>query len=128
MNLIDNIKKIFAACLFLGISSLMAQQKPNVIVIYSDDQGAIDLNCYGSKDLETPNIDRLAKSGTMFTQFYASPVCSPSRASLLTGLNPQRAGLPGNASESNDAVGMPTDVAEKLRALKKSITVQNNLH
>ena len=89
--------------------SSVAQQRPNVIVIYSDDQGAIDLNCYGSKDLETPNIDKLAKSGTMFTNFYASPVCSPSRASLLTGLNPQRAGLPGNASELNDAVGMPTD-------------------
>jgi arylsulfatase A-like enzyme len=89
--------------------SSMAQQRPNVIVIYSDDQGAIDLNCYGSKDLETPNIDQLARSGTMFTNFYASPVCSPSRASLLTGLNPQRAGLPGNASELNDAVGMPTD-------------------
>jgi arylsulfatase A-like enzyme len=89
--------------------SSMSQQRPNVIVIYSDDQGAIDLNCYGSKDLETPNIDRLARSGTMFTNFYASPVCSPSRASLLTGLNPQRAGLPGNASELNDAVGMPTD-------------------
>ncbi|MCF8214050.1 MAG: sulfatase-like hydrolase/transferase [Chitinophagaceae bacterium] len=89
--------------------SSMAQQRPNVIVIYSDDQGAIDLNCYGSKDLETPNIDKLARSGTMFTNFYASPVCSPSRASLLTGLNPQRAGLPGNASELNDAVGMPSD-------------------
>ena len=89
--------------------SSMAQQRPNVIVIYSDDQGAIDLNCYGSKDLETPNIDQLASIGTMFTNFYASPVCSPSRASLLTGLNPQRAGLPGNASELNDAVGMPTD-------------------
>ena len=89
--------------------SSMAQQRPNVIVIYSDDQGAIDLNCYGSKDLETPNIDQLAKSGTMFTNFYASPVCSPSRASLLTGLNPQRAGLPGNASELNDVVGMPSD-------------------
>jgi len=94
--------------LMLTFSSI-AQQRPNVIVIYSDDQGAIDLNCYGAKDLETPNIDQLARSGTMFTNFYASPVCSPSRASLLTGLNPQRAGLPGNASELNDAVGMPTD-------------------
>jgi len=104
--------------LMLTFSSI-AQQRPNVIVIYSDDQGAIDLNCYGAKDLETPNIDQLARSGTMFTNFYASPVCSPSRASLLTGLNPQRAGLPGNASELNDAVGMPTDrftMAEMFKA------------
>jgi arylsulfatase A-like enzyme len=54
--------------LMLTISSI-AQQRPNVIVIYSDDQGAIDLNCYGSKDLETPNIDQLARSGIMFTNF-----------------------------------------------------------
>jgi arylsulfatase A-like enzyme len=100
---------IFLMGMMMCTISSMAQKHPNVIVIYSDDQGAIDLNCYGSKDLETPNIDKLARSGTMFTNFYASPVCSPSRASLLTGLNPQRAGLPGNASELNDAVGMPTD-------------------
>jgi len=96
-------------CMLMFTISSIAQQRPNVIVIYSDDQGAIDLNCYGAKDLETPNIDKLARSGTMFTNFYASPVCSPSRASLLTGLNPQRAGLIGNASELNDAVGMPAD-------------------
>jgi len=112
------ISTAFAIIFMLLIYSSHAQQKPNVIIIYSDDQGAIDLNCYGSKDLETPNIDKLAKSGVMFTQFYASPVCSPSRASLLTGMNPQRAGLPGNASEANDKVGMPTDrytMAEMFR-------------
>ncbi len=99
----------FVVSLWLGFSPLKAQQRPNVIVIYSDDQGTIDLNCYGATDLETPNIDRLAKSGTLFTQFYASPVCSPSRASLLTGLNPQRAGLPNNAAETNKADGLPND-------------------
>ena len=86
-------KKILVSVCIMGITTSYAQQRPNVIVIYSDDQGAIDLNCYGAKDLLTPNIDKFAASGTMFTQFYASPVCSPSRASLLTGLNPQRAGL-----------------------------------
>jgi len=109
MKLNQHFRKIFFVFFLLIASVLQAQKKPNVIIIYSDDQGAIDLNCYGSKDLVTPNIDKLAKSGTMFTQFYASPVCSPSRASLLTGLTPQRAGLPGNASEANDAVGMPGD-------------------
>lgn len=120
MNFFPAIKRMLVACFFLGFNTLMAQERPNVIVIYSDDQGAIDLNCYGSKDLETPNIDRLAKSGTMFTNFYASPVCSPSRASLLTGLNPQRAGLPGNASESNDAVGMPSDRFTMAEMFKKA--------
>ncbi|MBI1343313.1 MAG: sulfatase-like hydrolase/transferase [Terrimonas sp.] len=87
-----------------------AQQRPNVILIYSDDQGAVDLNCYGAKDLVTPHIDQLARSGIRFSQFYAAPVCSPSRASLLTGLDAQRAGLPGNAGANIDSkVGMPGD-------------------
>ena len=104
MRSLKYLKCFVLICLLMFSFSIIAQQHPNVIVIYSDDQGAIDLNCYGSKDLETPNIDQLARSGTMFTNFYASPVCSPSRASLLTGLNPQRAGLPGNASELNDGL------------------------
>lgn len=72
------------------------EERPNVIVIYTDDQGSIDLNIYGAKDLETPNMDALVRSGVMFTQFYGAPVCSPSRAGLLTGMTPQRAGVPGN--------------------------------
>lgn len=74
-------------------------RKPNVIVIVSDDQGAADAGCYGAKDIVTPNIDSIAAHGVRFTQFYAgAPVCSPSRASLLTGRYPLRAGLIGNAS------------------------------
>ncbi len=81
---------------------------PNVILIYSDDHGTFDLNCYGAKDLHTPNLDQLASSGIQFTQFYASsPICSPSRASLLTGRYPQRAGLPGNAPSEFGSAGMP---------------------
>ena len=81
-------------------------KKPNVIVIYSDDQGSLDLNIYGAKDLMTPNLDRLARSGTRFSQFYsASPVCSPSRASLLTGRYPQRSGLDNNAPSTYGAAG-----------------------
>ncbi|EPR67657.1 Arylsulfatase [Cyclobacterium qasimii M12-11B] len=77
-------------------------KKPNVIIIYTDDQGTLDLNIYGAKDLYTPNMDNLAKKGVRFTQFYtAAPVCSPSRASLLSGRYPQRAGLVTNASSDN---------------------------
>ena len=86
-------------------STLLAQQKPNVIVIYTDDQGSVDLNSYGASDLVTPHMDALVQSGVRFTQFYASPICSPSRASLLTGKNPQRAGCPGNAGASAKSKG-----------------------
>ena len=119
MSLVKLLKKSIVTSAFIGVSISNAQERPNVIVIYSDDQGAIDLNCYGSKDLETPNIDKLAKSGIRFTQFYASPVCSPSRASLLTGLNPQRAGLPGNASELNSDSGLPGDRYTMAEMFKK---------
>ena len=100
-------------------SFTIAQQKPNVIIILTDDQGSVDLNSYGAKDLYTPNIDQLAKEGVKFTQFYAAaPLCSPSRASLLTGLNPHAAGLPNNASSFKGVAGMPTDrvtIAESLK-------------
>ena len=101
-------KKIFLLLSFAVFRLANAQDKPNVILIYSDDQGAIDLNCYGAKDLVTPNIDWLAKNGIMFTQFYAAPVCSPSRASLLTGLTAQRAGVAGNAGANAESkAGLP---------------------
>ena len=55
-----------------------ANRKPNIIIILTDDQGSIDAGCYGAKDLETPNIDKIAERGIRFTQFYAAaPVCSP---------------------------------------------------
>lgn len=87
----------FFILLLTQVSEVFSQQKPNVIIIYTDDQGSIDVNSYGAKDLVTPNMDYIVENGTSFTQFYASPVCSPSRASLLTGKTPQRAGLSGNA-------------------------------
>jgi arylsulfatase A-like enzyme len=74
-------------------------ERPNVIVIMSDDQGSVDAGCYGGADLATPAIDKLAAQGVRFTQFYAAaPVCSPSRAGLLTGRYPLRAGLVTNAA------------------------------
>src|SRR5262245_49330747 len=83
---------------------------PNVILILSDDQGTLDLNCYGSRDLRTPHLDALAKRGLRFTQFYvASPVCSPSRAALLTGRQPLRTGLQGNVSSLRGVSGMSTE-------------------
>ena len=89
-------------------SSVFGQRKPNVIVIYSDDQGTLDLNCYGSKDLHTPNLDQLARRGVRFTQMYSpSAICSASRAGLMTGRFPARAGVPGNVSSMKGVSGMP---------------------
>ena len=78
-------------------------KRPNFIVFYTDDQGIGDLGCYGATDLKTPHLDRLAGRGVRFTSWYSnSPVCSPSRAALMTGLFPHRTGirnfLPGRAN------------------------------
>ena len=69
------------------------EMKPNVVIIMADDMGYFDISCYGS-DIQTPNIDRLAKEGLLLTDFYAAaPNCSPSRAGLLTGRTPSRTGV-----------------------------------
>ena len=67
--------------------------KPNVVVFLTDDQGTLDAGCYGSDDLLTPTIDKLAETGVRFTQAYAHTVCCPARAALLTGRHPQRSGV-----------------------------------
>lgn len=70
------------------------KKKPNILYIMADDQGAWAMNCSGTPELYTPNLNRIAESGMRFTQFYcASPVCSPARASLLTGMTPSSHGV-----------------------------------
>src|SRR5271169_3862801 len=88
-------------------ASVAPPNHPNVLFIVTDDQGSVDAGCYGAKDLITPGIDALAARGVRFTQFYsAAPVCSPSRAALLTGRYPWLAGMPNNGpsppSEADD--------------------------
>jgi len=73
-----------------GASKAVGKRKPNVVIFLTDDQGTLDVNCYGSKDLYTPTMDKLAKNGVRFTQAYAHYVCCPTRAMLLTGRYPQR--------------------------------------
>ena len=84
-----------AALLFA--SPMVAAEKPNILLILADDMGYGDLGCTGSQVLATPNIDRMRESGVLCTQAYvASPVCSPSRAGLITGRDPRRFGYEGN--------------------------------
>lgn len=69
--------------------------KPNIIILFTDDQGMGDVSCYGNEKIQTPNLDKMANEGARFTNFYvAAASCTPSRASLLTGCYPQRVGLP----------------------------------
>ena len=73
-----------------------ADQKPNFIIIFTDDQGYQDLGCYGSPDIKTPRIDQMASEGMRFTNFYAQTVCGPSRAALMTGCYPIRLARQGD--------------------------------
>jgi arylsulfatase A len=112
----------FLACIvhLAANFTMAADARPNIVLIYTDDQGSLDLNCYGSKDLLTPNLDRLAEQGVRFTQMYSpSAICSASRAGLMTGRFPARAGVPGNVSSMKGLAGMPTSevtIAELLKS------------
>jgi len=68
------------------------QNRPNILFIMVDDLGKEWISCYGAEDIETPNIDALAKTGMKFTNAYSMPQCTPSRATLLTGQYPWRTG------------------------------------
>lgn len=94
--------------------------KPNVIIIMTDDQGYGDLSCMGAEDFVTPNIDSLAENGIRFTSMYAgSPVCSPSRACLLTGRYPGNAGVRAILAGHRRASGLTPEVPTIAAALKK---------
>lgn len=99
----DVFKRIMASALVIAtVVSLTAKEtvaqsagknRPNVIVILTDDQGWGDLSFHGNSNLETPNLDRLAKEGVSFDRFYVCPVCSPTRAEFLTGRYHGRCGV-----------------------------------
>lgn len=78
---------------FAKVNAQQSEDNPNIVIIYTDDQGTLDAGCYGTKDIQTPNIDQLAENGIRFTKAYAHTVCCPSRMALLTGRQPQRGGV-----------------------------------
>ncbi|MCB1229292.1 MAG: sulfatase [Verrucomicrobiae bacterium] len=91
----QRLVRFLSLAFFLGCNSLSALgDRPNVIILFVDDQGYYDLGCYGATEVKTPRIDRLAEEGIRFTDYYAAaPICSPSRAGLLTGCYPRRVGM-----------------------------------
>src|SRR4051812_49673311 len=92
-----------------------ATDRPNVVVILSDDMGYSDLGCYGS-EIATPNLDALAANGLRFTQFYNTARCCPTRASLLTGLYPHQAGV-GHMMENKDKPGYTGNLNTECRTI-----------
>lgn len=94
----NTVSLIVLLCISCASSILAADtaQKPNIILIFTDDQGYQDLGCFGSNTIKTPHLDRMAAEGVRLTSFYAQPVCGVSRAALMTGSYPIRIAEPGN--------------------------------
>ena len=85
------VASLLSALFLAGLAPAVAKPPPNIVVLLVDDMGWGDFACFGDKIAKTPNIDRLAAEGLRFEQFYVNaPICSPSRAAILTGQYPQR--------------------------------------
>ena len=78
---------------------LVVAEKPNFVIIFTDDQGYQDVGCFGSPDIRTPRLDAMAQEGIRFTSFYAQPICGPSRAALMTGCYPMRVAERGHTKQ-----------------------------
>jgi arylsulfatase A len=116
---------LFAAVGMLGLNvghcSALAAEKMNIVVLFADDLGYGDLGCYGSPVIRTPELDRMAREGVRFTDFYsAAEVCTPSRAALLTGRYPIRSGMCGDRRVlfPNSSGGLPPAEITLAEALK----------
>ncbi|MFT5130595.1 MAG: arylsulfatase A, partial [Rhodothermales bacterium] len=86
--------KVIPLFLLVCALSIVAADRPNIVVILCDDLGYGDLACYGHPHIKTPHLDQMARDGARFTNFYSTaPVCSASRVGLMTGRSPNRAGV-----------------------------------
>src|SRR5688572_27334812 len=129
------MSRLVAAALVLAAAAPVAAAdppaKPNFVVINVDDLGYADVGPFGSKVNRTPHLDRMAREGRKLTCFYAAPVCSPSRAALMTGCYPKRVlPIPGVLFPGND-VGLSPDevtVAEVLKAEGYATAVVGKWH
>jgi arylsulfatase A len=124
--------KGYTLILALILSSLAQAAKPNFIIIFTDDQGYSDLGCFGSETIKTPNIDQLAAEGRKFTNFMVpSPVCTPSRAALLTGSYPKRVGLHKHVLFPTSNYGLNPEeytIADHLKSLGYSTACIGKWH
>src|SRR5216683_1012469 len=98
---------LVASC--AGESRRENNRPPNIVIILTDDQGYADVGCFGGQGIRTPNLDRMAREGMRFTDFYvAQAVCTASRAALMTGCYPNRVGLHG-ALNHQSPIGISAD-------------------
>ena len=104
-----NLTIFLAAFAMIPFAAQAGAARPNIIHIVADDLGWKDLGFQGATDLRTPNLDRLAREGARFEQFYVQPMCTPSRAALLTGRYPMRYGLQTLVIPSKGTYGLSTD-------------------
>ena len=110
---------LFYLSLFVPLS-FFGQSRPNVIIVMADDMGWSDIGCYGS-EIETPNLDRLAKNGLRFTQFYNTGRCCPTRASLLTGTYPHQAGI-GHMMNDTGLPGYTGDLGSNVQTIAEVLS------
>lgn len=109
---------LIGAALLVAALTTQAQHKPNIVVILADDLGYGDIGTFGATDIRTPNIDGLAANGIKLTSFYStSPVCSPTRAALITGRYPRRLGI-DHVFFPESFTGIPSDEVTIAEALK----------
>jgi arylsulfatase A len=105
------MRMLFCVGAVLCASASAAADRPNIIVIFADDLGYSDVGCFGAKEIDTPHIDRMANEGRRFTDFYVGgPTCTPSRAALLTGCYPVRAGFGDAIAFRADGSASPSRV------------------
>lgn len=119
-NKIIVLLALLVTCFSCQDSKVPQKRQPNVIIIFTDDQGYQDLGCFGSPDIETPHLDNMAQEGIKLTDFYAAQaVCSASRAGLLTGCYPNRLGIHGAFMPDSDQGLNPseTTMAEMLKGI-----------
>jgi len=120
MNRLYNLILVFFL-LLVSVSSVYAKKlmKPNIVIIMADDLGYADVGFNNAKDIKTPHLDSLAASGARLDSFYVQPMCTPSRASLLTGRYPMRYGLQTFVITPGQSYGLPTDERTMAQALKE---------
>src|SRR6266540_1881026 len=122
MTRLNILALLLVACVGSFAGAQSGRRPPNIIIIMADDLGYGDLGCYGHPSIRTPNLDRMAAEGIRFTDFYASaPVCTPSRAGLMTGRLPLRTGMASDARRvlfPDSAGGLQPNEITIARALK----------